>query len=417
MGLGEMRNVFLLGAASLALASCGGGSGAGPETVGSTAPPTSPNGDAHTFVRPTAAKTYDAIGAVQHYQYETRSDRDNQTAQLYAADANTVRDSGITVTYDPRDAIFNIAIARPRGETNTQARFQDPVHRTAFGGNSEPQVGVPPTAADKGIQYLEAGSVTGEATARRGNYPVGAPGYKSAISTFFYQKPGTTTQYVTYGGFVENEITATRVTETVYNEDGTPRQNPDGTAVTRQYVKNAYNFDRAVFAWGERTDGSAVPRTGTASFSGDMLATMVYNDRLDIEATAPTYFQWLTGTNTTVVDFAKSTVTTTLNGTINTPAMDANTSGIYTIPGGSSFAATGSATIDLLNTGGFAGSFSDARIRAPGAVADTVVDIAGSSIDGAFFGPAAQEIGAGFRIVGGTPDQRIDILGTFTGKK
>lgn len=413
-----MRNGLLLGAASITLAACGGGGGAGPETAGSVAPGAPVvNANVHTFVRPTLAKTYEAIGSTQHFEYETRSDRDNQTSQLYAGDANKVRDSGINITYDPRDAIFDISITRPKGVTTSSLRFQDPVHRTAFGGNSEPQVGVPPTAAEKGIQYLEAGSSTGDAISRNGSYPIGSPGFKATLNTFFYQKPGTTTQYVTYGGFVRNDITATRVTETEYDANGAPALNPDGTTKTRQYVKNAYAFDRAVFAWGERTDGGAVPRTGSATFSGDMLATMVYNNRLDEDATAPTYFQWLTGTNTTVVDFAKSSVSTTLNGTINTPAMDANTSGIFTVPGGSTFTASGTATIDMLNTGGFTGSFSDARIRTPGATGDTAIAIAGSSIDGTFFGPAAQEIGAGFRIVGGTPDERIDILGTFTGKK
>ncbi|WP_173203779.1 transferrin-binding protein-like solute binding protein [Sphingopyxis sp. BSNA05] len=43
--------------------------------------------------------------------------------------------------------------------------------------------------------------------------------------------------------------------------------------------------------------------------------------------------------------------------------------------------------------------------------------IAGSSINGAFYGPDAEELGGGYRIVGGTPDERIDILGTFVGKQ
>ncbi|MDB5710610.1 MAG: transferrin binding protein-like solute binding protein, partial [Sphingomonas bacterium] len=50
-------------------------------------------------------------------------------------------------------------------------------------------------------------------------------------------------------------------------------------------------------------------------------------------------------------------------------------------------------------------------------MADFPLVIAGSSIDGAFDGPNGEELGAGFRIVGGTPDQRIDILGVLTGKK
>ena len=43
--------------------------------------------------------------------------------------------------------------------------------------------------------------------------------------------------------------------------------------------------------------------------------------------------------------------------------------------------------------------------------------IAGSSIDGAFYGPNGVELGGGYRIVGGTPDERIDILGTFVGQR
>ena len=43
--------------------------------------------------------------------------------------------------------------------------------------------------------------------------------------------------------------------------------------------------------------------------------------------------------------------------------------------------------------------------------------IAGSSLDGAFYGPKADEVGASFRIVGGVPDQRVDVIGSFTGAK
>ena len=329
-----MRTYLLLGATSFALAACGGGAGAGPEAVGSVAPPTI-NGDVHSFVKPTTPKLYNAVGGVQHYQYETRSDRSGQTQQLYAADANTVRDGGITVNYNPRDAIFEVQINRANAVSNNAARFQDPNHRTAFGGNSEPQVGVPPTAAEKGIQYLEAGSATGDYVAPANAYPVGGPGFKMSVNTFFYQKPGTTTSYVTYGGYVRNDINTVRVTETVYDAAGQPLVDANGKTVTREYLKNAYALDRAVFAWGEQTDSGAVPRTGSATYSGDLLATMVYNDQLDIDRTTPSYFQWITGTNTTVVDFTALTVKTTLNGTVNAPALDAYTSGAYTIAAGS----------------------------------------------------------------------------------
>ena len=37
--------------------------------------------------------------------------------------------------------------------------------------------------------------------------------------------------------------------------------------------------------------------------------------------------------------------------------------------------------------------------------------------DGAFYGPNGEEAGGGFRIVGGKPDERVDIVGAFVGKK
>ena len=40
-----------------------------------------------------------------------------------------------------------------------------------------------------------------------------------------------------------------------------------------------------------------------------------------------------------------------------------------------------------------------------------------SSIDGTFYGPDAKNIGGSFRIVGGVPNRRLDILGAFAGAK
>ena len=407
---------------TILLAACGGGGGV--QTVGSVAPPTggtstptpTPVG---TFVDPTESKTYDAIGAVQHYEYSTRSDTDPvnggpQSGQLYAGDANTARDSGITVTYNPRDAIFEVTINRPLGDVNTGVmRFQDPAHRTDFAGAKKPQAGVP-NITGSGIQYLQSGSATGAAlvggtyytnTAQQSDYVVGAKGYTSTTQTFFYQKPGTTTKYVTYAGFVRNTITATE-------------QQDDATSPL--YLKEAYSLDRAAFVFGERTANSAVPQTGSGTYTGDMIATVAFNPQLDIDPSYPTYLQWITGTNTTQVNFATGVVTSNFTGTTTAPTFDAYTSGTvapkFQLPGGSTFTATAGATIDLVNKGGFTGQFSAARFVRPG-MADFVISIAGSSIDGAFYGPNGEELGGGFRIVGGTPDQRIDILGAFTGKK
>lgn len=401
-----MRNRLAL----VSLAALAGCSGGGNQTVGSSgsvAPPGSGSSGStttHTFVTPTEAKTYSAIGGVQHYAYST-DDRDTQDQynEIYAGNASTARNSSITVTYDPRDAIFDVAIVDSAAAVNDTRHFQDPAHRTNFGGAQEPQGGTPDIAG-KQIQYLEAGGSSGPIRygAESNTFPVGDDGAARDVSTFFYQKPGTTTNYVTLAGFVRN---ATTVVEIL----------PPGGAPGSEYLQQNHTLERGAFAYGERTQNSAVPRTGTATFTGEMLATMVYNDLLDVNANASTYFQWIDGSATTTVDFAANTFTNSLTGTVFAPQLDIFTSGIATIGAGATFAASGSGQIDLVNAGGFLGQVNSASFTQGGTT--TAVNIAGSSVDGAFYGPAANEVGGGFRIVGGTPDQRIDILGAFTGKK
>lgn len=416
----SMVKLLALASASL-LSACGGDTGL--QTVGSVAPPSGGGGgttptpsptSTHTFVAPTESKSYEAIGGVQHYGYVTRSDGGSQSGQLYAGDANTVRDSGISVAYNPRDAIFEVTINRPLGSVTTGSmRFQDPAHRTDFGGAIEPQAGVPELATGRNIQYLESGSGAGAqlspaspyATAGLGtgnsDYVVGAKGYTSTHQTFFYQKPGTTTQYVTYAGFVRNTISAT--------------EEQDDPSLPL-YLKQTYSFDRGAFVFGERTANANVPRTGSGTYTGEMIATMVFNPMLDTDATYPTYFQWIQGNHTTAINFATLGVTSNFTGTVFAPSRDAYTSGQFYLPAGTTFTATAGATVDLVNKGGFTGQFSSASFTLPNTSTFNLV-IAGSSIDGAFFGPNGEEIGGGFRIVGGTPNERIDILGAFTGKK
>ncbi len=412
----SMRNWLALSGATM-LAACGGGTGV--QTVGSTAAPVTagtptPTG---TFVAPVESKTYSGLGVVQHYQYSTDSNKNFQSGQLYAGDANTVRDSGISLTYNPRDAIFELTISRPKGLVSVDAfRFQDPAHRTDFSGAVTPQAGVPQFATAKNIQYLEAGSSSGTTLdpadpyytqgvgAGNSAYVVGAKNFTSTRQTFFYQKPGTTTQYVTYAGFVRNAVSTTEV-----QDDPT----------LPKYLRETYSFDRAAFVYGEQTANSAVPRSGSASFTGDMIATVVFNDQIDTNPTAPTYFQWIDGSNTTSVNFGTLAVTSNFTGTVLAPVRDAYTTittPVFTLPAGSVFSATSNATIDLVNKGGFTGSFANAKFTRPG-FADFILNIAGSSVDGAFYGPNGEELGGGFRIVGGTPDQRIDILGVYTAKK
>ena len=156
--------------------------------------------------------------------------------------------------------------------------------------------------------------------------------------------------------------------------------------------------------------------SGSGTFTGEMIASIAFNPMLDTDATYPTYLQWMQGNHTTSVNFGTMTVSSQFTGTVFGPTFDAYTSGAVALPAGSTFSASGTATIDMVNRGGFTGNFTTARFVRPG-LPDFTLVIAGSSLDGTFFGPGAEEIGGGFRIVGGTPDERIDILGAYTGRK
>lgn len=413
-----MRNYLILMSAT-ALAACGGGGG--PEAVGGTAPPPVPGGGgtptptAHSFVEPTQNKVYEGVGSVHSYSYSTRSDASGQYSELYAGDATTARDGGITIAYSPRDAIFELTINRTKAGVDTSAlRFQDPAHRTDFDGARQPQAGVP-DIDNRNIQYLQAGSGGGDPLPPYVNpepsystLPYGGNQYQSDVVTYFYQKPGTTTRYVTYAGFVRNKVNVIEVTvEGQLDANGDPYK----------YLENNYTLERAAFAYGERTPNSAVPRSGSATFSGDMIASMVFNPQLDNPAAAAdTYFQWITGSGTHTVDFGTLGILSSFTGRVGPIARDAYSEGDHDMPEGSTFTANSHATIDLVGKGGFFGQFDSASFRRPDGSTFTL-NIAGSSIDGAFFGPGAEEIGGGFRVVGGTPDERIDILGAFTGKK
>lgn len=402
-----MRLTLILAATTM-LAACGG---AGPTTVGGNAVPgqggqggNNPPASSHTFVNPTEQKVYSAIGGVHSYAYST-DDRNtnNQYSQFYAGNASTARNSGVSVDYNPRDAIFYIKINENLANVSGRDyRFQDPVHRTDFGGARQPQGGVPDIQGRQ-ILYLQSGfqdKVVYDLS-QSDTIPIGTDGGERDVVTFFYQKPGATTQYVTYAGFVRNNTKVVKETSTA---------NPNVSWLRQNNI-----LERGAWAYGERAANSAVPITGTGTFAGEMLATMVFNPLRDIDNSAPTYFQWIVGNMTANMNFAANSFTLTMTGSATAPMFDVFTSRIFTIQQGAAFSASGSGRIDLVNAGGFLGAIDSASFTNPGQPALNLT-IAGSSVDGAFFGPKAQEIGGGFRIVGGVPDERIDILGAFTGK-
>ncbi|WP_156679252.1 transferrin-binding protein-like solute binding protein [Sphingomonas profundi] len=372
-----------------AVAACSGG---GPESVGSIAPAGSGavsvsagNGSgvsagngtgsnsantATSFLSVTGEKSFDLLGGAQSLKVDTGTG-----ATLYAGNATTVRAPSGTVSYNPRDGIFTVTLADTKAIVSSNLRFQDPGHRIDFTSAGSPQFGVPDL---QGFNYLESIGSTPNDT-----------------YTFFYQRPGTSTIYVSLAGYVRNNTPASGTTDT---------------------------FERGAFVFGDQTLRSQIPASGAGTYKGGFVASMV-----NAPGTQASAFQWIQGSSALSVDFGKSTVSLSLSGTVNAPNTGSDlASSPLAIAAGSTFNATGTATIDLVKTSGFTGQFQSAGFT-DAAGKTTAVDFAAispgsstagaSSIDGAFYGPDAVNVGGSLRIVGGIPNQRVDILGAFTGAK
>ncbi|MCB2059742.1 MAG: transferrin-binding protein-like solute binding protein [Novosphingobium sp.] len=410
-----MRSILLLASTSL-LAACGGG---GLQTV--SAPPPAAGGgsgaaDPHTFANPTDAKTYVGVGGSQVYEYLTDARGCcNQQAQIYAGKTTTVRNSTISITYDPADAVYTLEVQDPLSGAAARTRFQDPASRTDFGGNLEPQWGTP-ELSNGNIEYYQAGDgnplspyrESGSGFINPGdndNPPTGETGSSYQAASLFVLRPGAETQYVTFAGYVRNALTFS-----------------ESTAGTDTFETTNWHLERGAFAYGETTLSDAVPTTGTGSYQGSMLASMIFNPTLDGQSSAgsavlPSFFQWIEGSSTLDVNFADDSFELALIGTVLAPQLDYYTSSPDTVlSAGATFNASAEGLINLINFGGFKGQFDSAYFTNPGGDRHDVA-IAGSTIDGAFYGPNGEEAGGGFRIVGGTPDERIDILGAFVGVK
>ena len=426
-----MRYLILLASTSL-LAACGGGGG----TVTSTPAPSAgggsaaggPAGTPHTFVNPIVEKSYVGLGANQVLEYETQTiaadinntEAGSQQKLTYAANSTTPRNSSISIDYDPTSATFTVSVTDPLTSAAANTRFQDPASRTDFGGRVEPQWGTP-QLSNPNIQYLQAGDgdprspyrVSGNGVVRVGDNDTAPDGVPFSIAgaaynatSLFFLKPGTETQYVTFAGYARNAMEFSLVAD------------PTNPGASYHTVK--HHLERGAFAYGELTRNDDVPKVGSGSYNGSMIASMIFNPTLDREgfnATLPNYFQWIEGSARLDIDFANALFQVDLAGTVMAPQID-RYSGFdeSVITAGATFSALGKGDINLVSYGGFKGKFDSASFLNPDQVRHSI-NIAGSAIDGAFFGPTGQEAGASFRIVGGNPDERIDVVGAFVGAK
>jgi hypothetical protein len=154
-------SVGMLSLPLLSLAACGGG---GLNTIGSLSPPSEPT-PGQTFLDVSAPTTFNAVGGLQSLAV----DADTKT-HLFLGDASTVATPSVTVTYYPRDGIFTLVLNDTAAGVSQNVRYQDPAHRTDF-----QTLEVPDYA---GYNYLTSGKSDGTTVTN---------------DTFFYQRPGTTT--------------------------------------------------------------------------------------------------------------------------------------------------------------------------------------------------------------------------------
>ncbi len=367
-----MRATFaILSLPLLSLAACGGGADSGTLSLGSIAPPLTtttptPTSAPTSFLDVSTTTTFDAIGGMHSLNVDATG------ASLYQGNASTVATPSGTISYSPRDGIFTVTLADAKAGVTHTANYQDPAHRT-----TNTQLEVPQFST---FNYLEAAAATNSA------------------DTFFYERPGNVASYVTLAGFVHRTTT-------------------DPTT-------GAFTSEHGVLAFGSKTSLLQVPTTGAGHFDGDFLATMITGGTSGSSINSP--LQWLSGSSSTDVDFGKLTVALALSGTVSkTYVNDVAVNDFATgIPTGATFTANGTATLSALRSG-FTGKFLSAYFTAGGV--KTIVDFSAisagsntagaSSIDGTFYGPNAVNVGGSFRITGGVPDQRVDILGAFVGAK
>jgi hypothetical protein len=411
----RQRDILVLGLSALALAACGGAEPGGMQ-IGTLAQQASANSQtgAETLLTQSQPRTFAALSANQRLEETvqlnifvspqgiTDQDAINRGAQigtaglpvvvrdgslpanrnivggqtlsvvgeLYTASQPIAATGGVTVNYDPRSAVFTLNYTDSVSNISGNYRFQDPAHRT-----TDLQTLASRLETNSSFRLLESGSSSPEQT---------------VAQSFFYEMPGVRTRYVSFAGFVRT-TTPTLTSEQYNSMVAALQQGQPVVPVRTQRVT-----ERSAVAYGFQTTVGDVPNTGTATFTGGMFAQMING--------AFGQFDTIYGTNTTQVNFQTGAITTALSGTTQS---------------GVAFVANGRANITVARSPNFAGRIDTASL---GGTAIRIADVApggtpAGSIEGSFYGPQAAELGAAFRIVGGVPDQRLDILGAFTGAR
>jgi hypothetical protein len=402
--------LVLLGACKDTTTGGGGTSGLG--DLSPTAPPPTEAAKNTSLISPVVQQSYTTFSANQRLTVKGRVGADVRVPSTETAtqvvtdfsyglptDGNTIKPESfiinsfyegsqpqgtvadVTIDFDPRDAVYSVKVNS--ASIKAEARLQDPQHRTLFNQQLVPSL--------SNYKYAEA-NPGDDVTALNANSTM------RDVSTIFVRDVGASagrTQYVTIAGFVNQK----------YQEKEVSRPSPPETITVG--VDFESDISRSVFTYGLNTAYKDIPKSGTASFSGDMFAHLIVTPQNNGTGND---LRSIVGTSATNVDFASGQMTLSLAGNVAGFAGDTR-----------AFAATGAMNIfrpekDTSNSN-FSGAITSWSFGNYNVANGITVPTAASTIEGGFFGPAGAEVGGAFRIIGSRPDERIDFLGAFTGKK
>jgi hypothetical protein len=321
--------------------------------------------------------------------------------RVYGADQPVGINENVRITRNPRDATFDVVITG-QDQISASTRYQDPAHRQSAGtinnasvtntfpdGSSFSVFTVP---VSPNFEYYASGSREITATSNITNRYV-----------LFFERPGTTTRYVTWAAYWQGVLTE----NVTFSDFVDPRTLETGSRLVGSYIAD---IQRTAAVYGLNTQAKDVPKTGSANYAGSLFANTISGTTLDT----------ILGTQSSTVNFASNAMTFDLRGSFQAS--------------GTSFAASGTGRIERPDIPNSALNPTAAQPMSSFRGLVTGVTIGGTAyqfnsnaslpntfqattIEGGFYGPNAVELGGAFRIVGGAQDTRLDIMGAFTGKK